>query len=179
MLATLLQSATKELVPVDDDPAVQVARGPMLAAKAKLEDSEIEEKHLIALVSGLVPNAMDLEIEAAREKLGVVKGTQNGWFYPVTKAARAEYSRLKAVFDSAKAAAQRRLLDAGVERMRELAQELAPLAARAQTLAVEIQKVRHVVGNDPRLPEHPALVLLRGGPLDFQLDVARRSGLLD
>ena len=168
-----------ELVAVADDPEVVATKEPLAMAQTKLAALETEEKHLVRLVSIRVDRATDEDIRHAEERLSIRKGTQTGWYLPEAQEARDEVQALTASYQAAVTAAKERLSAAGLTLLQPLTQQLADILHDAQTLALKMEAVCQEIGlGGVEKPEHPFPVLLPGESVEWQLDLARRKGLL-
>ena len=178
MLDYFLKHSTTELVAVAHDPDVIATQKPLVIAHAKLALLEVEEKHLIRLVSIRVDRATDEDIRHAQQRLSIRKGTQTGWYLLEAREARDEVQRLTVSYQAAVTSAKERLSAAGLVHLKPLTQELADILHEAQTVAVKIEDLCQEIGHGGvEKPEHPFPVLLPGESVEWQLDLARRKGL--
>lgn len=175
----LLTGSDKKLVAVQDDPAVIAAAEAVARANVRKEALEAEEKQLIRLVTGRIDTYSDEELEHARQRLRVHKGTQNHWYLPEAHEARKEVTRLRHALQAAVEPAQQRLLAAGEATIARLTKALDESLHPAQQLAVEIQRVQQAMGEGGvHPPDHPCLCLVPDGTVDFQMRIARARGWL-
>jgi hypothetical protein len=173
-----LMKESDELIPIHNDPEVQVANAHRTAARQELERLEAEEKRMIRLVTGRAADVFsDEELADARQRLDVHKGTQTGWYFPQAENARQEVKRAETAHQAAVAPAKERLTQAATNRIAELTKRLATALQPVHQLALEIEAVRQEMSDGGARPcEHPASALLPGAMVDFQLRNARTRG---
>lgn len=166
------------LIPIHDDPEVQVAQARLTAARRELERLEAEEKRMIRLVTGQAAEVFsDEELADARQQLDVRKGTQTGWYLPQAENARQEVKKAELAHQAAVAPAKERLTQAATNRIAELTKRLGAALQPVHQLALEIEAVRQEMSDGGARPcEHPASALLPDAMVDFQLRNARTRG---
>lgn len=173
----LMQRPTEDLIAITEDPDVLATSTPLIAARARLAVLEDEERLLIAMATGR-RNASGDEIDDAKRRLSIQKGTQTSWYLEPAQEARDAVKALSTPYEKALTAAKSRVTEIGQARLKPLVSKLASSLGVAQAIVEEIQTLRMELGAaGVDAPEHPVPSLLPGQIIDFQLDLAKRKGL--
>ena len=166
---------TEPLIAVQDNLDVQVAEETKIAARKKLEPLAAEEHRLIRLVTGREDIYTDEELEDARRRLSVKKGTTNLWFLEEAEEARNEVKKAEFEYQSAVIPAKEKLIKAGTAKIDALTVEILEALPPVLELVMEIHRVQQQMSEGgARPPQHPYPSLLPGQLVSYQMDLARQ-----
>ncbi len=168
-----------ELVAVEDDEGVRKAQKPLQAALIELGQQEARERRYVSIMNGTAQQVSSDEFQEAQDQIAVRKGTQSGFFLPTAEEVRRGIVSLRQAYETAVAQAKERLVEAGTLRLKAFCTELHPVIREAMEIAGQIESLRREIGQGGGdIDVHPFPVLLPGGLLAGQLEIARGKGLL-